>query len=211
MSRATQLIAIAACVAMAGAAVARPGRVIKIERRGERAVKPIALCTRMHRDLTCFTGDVKAGDRLEIVDDAGFYQRVKVTKVKPNPMSCGPGRLIDAETRVLERRSRGSGAPRRPTAFGGLSLRPGVSRLVDPGNLRAPPGARGPARIGLDVTGDGRAEVIITVHDCSSSRRSIPGLSGRKNVQSFCVGTWRRPPLSTRWELADETSIHICP
>jgi hypothetical protein len=204
-------IAIAALAigATAASTAARPGKVVRVERQSTTAARPIALCTRISSDLTCITGGVERGDELEVVDDAGGYQRLRVTQTQPGRMSCN-AQVVEARAQVLETRAAGNRSLRHGAAFGGLDLVPGRSRTIDAGAVRAPPGARGVVRVALDISGDGQAEVAITVRECPETQRLTPGLAGRPNVQSLCIGTWHRADIRSPWREVSDEAIHIC-
>jgi hypothetical protein len=191
-------------------AAARPGKVVKVERTRSVEREPIALCSWQGGGLTCFGSDVEIGDELRVVDESGNFQRVEVTRIEPNQMACS-GDVIDAEVRVIEKRSAGTGSLRRGSAFGGLDLVPGRSKLIDASSVRPPAGAKGPPRVAVDIDGDGSPEVVITARDCPETRRKTPGLVGRRNVQSICIGTWRRANRRGRWHHVSDSALHLCP
>lgn len=200
-----------ALLGAAAAALARPGKVVRVEREQTRPKRPITVCGWMGSELTCFIGPVEVGDELELVDENAAYQRVEVIAVKPNNQVCPQTPLSDAKIRVLEKRGGAAqGNMRRASAFAGIDLRPGRSKLLQPNKVKGPANASGQLQLALDATGDGRAELAATVEPNCAKAQRLGQSTSRRNRFGVCITVWHRPPFKTRWREVGESVVVLC-
>jgi hypothetical protein len=191
--------------AMAANALARPGKVIRVEREKVKRDLDIAVCETRGSRITCY-GPVEPGDDLHGLDEDGGYRHFVVNRVAPSQDDrCKTGVPVDVSVSgpML------TGASKQQLALRGIDPRPGKSRTIDRTRLKAPDQNNQQVLLGVDLAGDGVAEILATMRSCEDVRRRTPKLSGRPG-HSFCVTFWRRDRATDPWEQDSEVALHFC-
>ena len=207
-------LVIAAALALGGAALARPGKVIKVERRSARPPELAACIEHNPNNLVCFAGKIDRGDELHVLSESGEYKRVAISSIAPSRWdSCQLGALRDARTEVIEHLA-GSGPPNPSRFHMELALKnvepvPGRARLLPRDATPSPePGAE--IMFAVDLDGSGGAQLVLTNRECPEAQRLSPNLAGKQLRRSSCVTFWQRSPRSARWRAIRREVIHEC-
>lgn len=204
-------IAAGLTVALCGGALARPGKVVKIERRPAVRQRAIAICSAMlggPERFTCLTGDVSVSEPLHLISKQGDYERLEILRRLPSPLdSCNLGNPFDVTIRAASRRA--SSRHRDTFALAGVEVFAGTSRLLPTDNI-APPDRGVEVGIAIDLIGDGRPELLATSRPCPETQRAEGRLAGKTVHQSICVAVWERPPRTSRWRKNSEAVLHFC-
>lgn len=205
------ILGAALVVALIGAAAARPGKVVRVERRPATSDRPITICHAMlgGRDqLTCLAGDVATSETLHLISTQGGYERLEVIDRRPSSLdTCKLGILFDVKIRATTRQS--SIGHRDSFALGGVEVVPGKSRLMSPQNI-APPAPGLEVGIAVDLLGDGRPDLIAASRKCPETQSAERGLYGKTVLQSVCLSLWERSPRTRGWRKKSETALHFC-
>ena len=192
------------------AAAARPGKVVRVERRPVERKRPIAICNAMLGGgdrLTCLTGDPGASGPLFLISKQGDYERLEVTSRHPSPIdSCSIGLPFDVKIRPSSSMTPGH---HDTFAIGGVEPIAGRTRLIDTDKI-TPPERGVEVGLAIDLVGDGRPELVATSRQCPETQRTERRLAGKTVHQSICVAIWERPPRADGWRKNNEAVLHFC-
>ncbi len=218
LSRSGPLIAAIVATAAAGAVIAKPGRVVRVERATASVNANIRICNFNRAGgaakLTCIGKEAyQIGDVFAVLSEDGSFARAEATAIKPAQFDpCNLGFAVDIEARVYDELP----APAKSTGFSrtfgvlGVDVTPGVSKILSPSQrVRSPSGNAGDGvMVAIDADNDQEAEVMVSLSDCPKAKRAAPFVSGGRSVTSYCIDYWQRS--GTEWKKASSEAFHFC-
>lgn len=192
--------------AVATAAVARPGKMVRVDRTPIKKRVDVAVCEARSSEITCY-GPVEAGDELHGLHTDGSYRLLRVESVSPSAQDrCKVGTPVQ----VTAQRIQGAAAAHSGgITFRGIEPRPGKSRIVDQSKAQPPPKVGEALFLAVDLSGDGDANLAATMRECREARRKMPGLM-RRSGSSYCVTFWQRDSATRPWAARNQIEVHDC-